>query len=165
MSDPFLPEHGRIDEPRAAVRDDTSAPSSSRASAPEATSAGASPRPTTDHNDSFAGAAPRAVSSERGMAPVSRALLGATLAVAVLVSAVVWLDERRTQQLLRAEVAHRLDQIDTGTQNVAKTETQIASDLRDAQAKIALLEARVAESQEQQAALEALYRDLAPSRD
>jgi uroporphyrin-III C-methyltransferase len=37
--------------------------------------------------------------------------------------------------------------------------------LRDAQAKLALLDARVAEFQSQQAALEALYRDLAPSRD
>ena len=44
-------------------------------------------------------------------------------------------------------------------------QTQLATDLRDAQAKITLLEARLAESQAQQAALEALYRDLAPSRD
>jgi uroporphyrin-3 C-methyltransferase len=37
--------------------------------------------------------------------------------------------------------------------------------LREAQAKLALLETRLAESQSQQAALETLYRDLAPSRD
>ena len=37
--------------------------------------------------------------------------------------------------------------------------------MRDAQAKLALLEARVAEFQSQQASLEALYRELAPSRD
>jgi uroporphyrin-3 C-methyltransferase len=37
--------------------------------------------------------------------------------------------------------------------------------LREAQAKLALLESRLAESQNQQAALEALYRELAPSRD
>lgn len=165
MSDPFLPEHGRIDEPRAAVRDETSAPSSSPAKASNAASARASTRGATDANGSFTGVPPRAAPAERGMAPVTRALLAATLAVAVLVSAVVWLDGRRTQQLLRAEVAHRLDQIDTGTQNTAKNEAQIASELRDAQAKIALLEARLSESQEQQAALEALYRDLAPSRD
>ena len=41
----------------------------------------------------------------------------------------------------------------------------LAAELRDAQAKLALLETRLAESQTQQAALEALYRDLAPSRD
>ena len=44
-------------------------------------------------------------------------------------------------------------------------QTQLATELRDAQAKVTLLEARLAESQAQQAALEALYRDLAPSRD
>src|SRR5438132_9392201 len=37
--------------------------------------------------------------------------------------------------------------------------------LLDAQAKITLFENRLAESQTQQAALEALYRELAPSRD
>ena len=37
--------------------------------------------------------------------------------------------------------------------------------MRDAQAKIALLENRLGESQAQQSALEALYRELSPSRD
>ena len=37
--------------------------------------------------------------------------------------------------------------------------------VRDAQAKIALLENRLGESQAQQSALEALYRELSPSRD
>ena len=45
------------------------------------------------------------------------------------------------------------------------TESDLANALRDAQAKLALLEARLAESQSQQAALETLYRELAPSRD
>ena len=42
---------------------------------------------------------------------------------------------------------------------------ELANELREAQAKVALLEARVSESQTQQASLEALYRELAPSRD
>ncbi|MEP6656264.1 MAG: uroporphyrinogen-III C-methyltransferase [Betaproteobacteria bacterium] len=96
---------------------------------------------------------------------VSRGLLAATLALAALISLAVWLDARRSQQLLRSEVAVRLGQTEAATQVAAKAQTQLATDLRDAQAKIALLEARVSESQEQQAALEALYRDLAPSRD
>ena len=103
--------------------------------------------------------------SGRFPAGVSRGLLAATLAVAALISLAVWLDARRTQQLLRSEVAVRLGQVDASTQVAGKAQTQLATDLRDAQAKIALLEARVSESQEQQAALEALYRDLAPSRD
>ena len=150
MADPHPPEHGRFFEPASAVRDDTSSPPSS---------------PPKPPDSATAAAPPPSAHIERLPYPVSRALLAATLAVAVLVSAVVWLDGRRTQQLLRAEVAHRLDQVDAASQNTGKTQTQMASDLRDAQAKIALLEARVAESQEQQAALEALYRDLAPSRD
>ena len=44
-------------------------------------------------------------------------------------------------------------------------ESDLANELRDAQAKLALLEARVSEFQSQQASLEALYRELAPSRD
>ena len=55
--------------------------------------------------------------------------------------------------------------IESSTQAARKTQTQLATELREAQAKVALLEARLAESQAQQAALEALYRDLAPSRD
>jgi uroporphyrin-3 C-methyltransferase len=97
--------------------------------------------------------------------PVSRGLLAATLLLAAIIAGAVWLDSRRTEQQLRADIAHRLDQLDAATQGVGKTQGQLASDLRDAQAKITLLEARLAESQEQQAALEALYRDLAPSRD
>src|SRR5581483_11914794 len=151
MSDPFLPEHGRIDQPDAAVRDEATSRSSSPAEPPPAARA-------------VPPAGTRAPAPER-FVPVTRTLLAATLAVAVLVSAVVWLDARRTQQLLRAEVAHRLDQIESAGQSVAKTQQQMASELRDAQAKITLLEARIAESQEQQAALEALYRDLSPSRD
>ena len=150
MADPHPPENGRFSEPASVVRDDSSSPPSSPRKPPDSTAAAAPP--SSPH-------------IERLPFPVSRALLAATLAVAVLVSAVVWLDGRRTQQLLRAEVAHRLDQVDAASQNAGKTQTQMASELRDAQAKIALLEARVAESQEQQAALEALYRDLAPSRD
>src|SRR5690349_9937239 len=135
MSDPFLPEHGRMLEPDAAVRDETTPRPSNRDTAP----ASAAPAPLPP------------VAAERHFVPVTRALLAATLAVAVLVSAVVWLDGRRTQQLLRAEVAHRLDQIDMAGQTAAKSQQQMASDLRDAQAKITLLEARIAESQEQQA--------------
>lgn len=96
---------------------------------------------------------------------VSRAMLAAVALLAVVAALAVWLDVRRTQQQLRTEVAQRLAGVESSTQSAAKAQTQLATDLRDAQAKVTLLEARVAESQAQQAALEALYRDLAPSRD
>ncbi len=98
-------------------------------------------------------------------AAVTRTMLAAVAALAIVAAVVAWQDGRRTQQALRAEVAQRLQAIDAASQSAAKAQTQMASDLRDLQAKITLLEARVAESQTQQAALEALYRDLAPSRD
>ena len=96
---------------------------------------------------------------------VSRAMLGGVAALAVVAALAAWQDGRRTEQALRKEVAERLTGIETATQAAAKGEAQLASDLRDMLGRMTLLEARVAESQSQQAALEALYRDLAPSRD
>jgi uroporphyrin-3 C-methyltransferase len=85
--------------------------------------------------------------------------------IALAAALAVWLDARRAQQQLRTEVAQRLSAVDASVAASGKAQTQLASDLRDAQAKVTLLETRIAESQAQQAALEALYRDLAPSRD
>lgn len=96
---------------------------------------------------------------------VSRLMLGGVAALALVAALAAWQDGRRTQQALRKEVAQRLTEIETAAQTTARAQTQLASDMRDALAKITLVEARVAESQSQQAALEALYRDLAPSRD
>ena len=85
--------------------------------------------------------------------------------LAIVAALAVWLDGRRTQQTLRMDVAQRLAVVESSTQAAGKAQTQLATELRDAQAKITLLETRLAESQAEQAALEALYRDLAPSRD
>jgi uroporphyrin-3 C-methyltransferase len=103
--------------------------------------------------------------SRTAHAPAKLWMIGAVLTVAVVAALVAWFFAERAQQAMRVEVAQRLAGIETSLQLTSKLETQLGSDLRDAQAKIALLEARVSESQAQQAALEALYRDLAPSRD
>jgi uroporphyrin-3 C-methyltransferase len=92
-------------------------------------------------------------------------MLAAVAAVAVLAPLVAWLDGRQTAQEIRAAAAERIAGIEAATQASGKAQTQLASDLRDAQAKVTLLETRLGESQAQQAALDALYRDLAPSRD
>jgi uroporphyrin-3 C-methyltransferase len=97
--------------------------------------------------------------------PVSLWMLVGVGVLGLAAAALFWLDGKRTQQALRVEVAQRLSAIESSTQAAARAQTQLASDLRDAQAKVTLLEARLAESQAEQAALEALYRDLAPSRD
>src|SRR5215475_588636 len=85
--------------------------------------------------------------------------------VAIGAAVAVWLDGRRAQRELRTEVAERLAGVETTTQATGKAQTDLSTELRDAQARTTLLETRIGESQAQQAALEALYRDLAPSRD
>jgi uroporphyrin-III C-methyltransferase len=85
--------------------------------------------------------------------------------VAIAAAVAVWFDGRRAQRELRTEVAERLAGVETTTQTTGKAQTDLATELRDAQARTTLLETRIGESQAQQAALEALYRDLAPSRD
>ena len=120
-----------------------------------------------------AGAAPGSPASARPVPPARRVasagrsrFLWVGVALLALVSAVaLWVDARRVQQALRTDVAQRLAGVEASMQPLQKAQTQLATDLRDTQAKVTLLEARIAESQAQQAALEALYRDLAPSRD
>jgi len=84
------------------------------------------------------------------------------LAVAL---ALVWIDSRNSQRELRLEAAKRLAEVEAGEATLRATVKETQETLRETQAKLALLETRLAESQNQQAALEALYRELAPSRD
>ena len=92
--------------------------------------------------------------------------LGIVVALALAVALVAaWTDARNRERELRLEVAQRLGQLDASDKVTQETLKAAQDNLRDAQAKIALLENRLAESQSQQAALEALYRELAPSRD
>jgi uroporphyrin-III C-methyltransferase len=95
----------------------------------------------------------------------SRVWLAVVAVLALAVGVAAWVDGRRTQRDLRVEVAQRLAAVETTTQVTGKSLTDLATEMRDAQARTTLLETRIAESQAQQAALEALYRDLAPSRD
>ncbi|HTS22285.1 MAG TPA: uroporphyrinogen-III C-methyltransferase [Casimicrobiaceae bacterium] len=88
------------------------------------------------------------------------AVLGLAIALAA-----AWMDARNRDRELRLEVAQRLARLEVTDKVTQETLKVAQDDLRDAQAKITLLENRLAESQSQQAALEALYRELAPSRD
>ena len=128
--------------------------------------------PGSEAPSAYADAA-AAASGERASPPpirkpgfgVSRMFVTVLAACALVAALVAWLDGRRTQSAFRDEVAQRLAGIETSTMATAKSEVELAGLLRDAQAKINLLESQLDESQSQQAALEALYRDLAPSRD
>jgi len=116
-----------------------------------------------DEARSQPGAAPQ-VSPTRERRRVSWIGIAVALALAVAIAA-AWIDARNRDHQLRLEIAQHLSQLEV-TDKVTQEALKAAQDnVRDAQAKISLLENRLAESQSQQAALEALYRELAPSRD
>ena len=92
-------------------------------------------------------------------------MLAAVLVAIVAAIVALWLDTRNTQRQLRIETAKRIGDIETGERAARAALKDTQENLREAQAKVALLESRLAESQTQQSALEALYRELAPSRD
>jgi uroporphyrin-3 C-methyltransferase len=101
-------------------------------------------------------------------APASpRLALWAWVAALVIAAAIAaaWLDARHGQRELRVELAKRLAEIEATQQATSAVVKDAQESVRDAQAKIALLENRLGESQAQQSALEALYRELSPSRD
>lgn len=95
----------------------------------------------------------------------SRGFVAGAFALAAAGLLAVWLDVRRDVHLLREESARRLAAAEAAAAQARERGNRLDGEVREAQAKLALLEARVGESQSQQAALEALYRELAPSRD
>ncbi len=96
---------------------------------------------------------------------VSRPVFAGVVIVLALAVAGAWFHGWEAQRELRTEVAKRLTAADAALALSKARESDLANDLREVQAKLALLDARVSESQAQQASLEALYRELVPSRD
>ena len=97
----------------------------------------------------------------------SRIARGAVIALAVLaaVVAALWLDTRGRIGATQEELARRLRDIETESREARTLARQTQEASREALAKLAALEAKFAESQNQQVALEALYQDLARNRD
>ena len=95
----------------------------------------------------------------------SRRLVAAVALVHAVAGVIGWLDARREINALRSEVARRLGVADAAIATATSKQADFDNTLRDVEAKLTLVETRVGESQSQQAALETLYRDLAPSRD
>ena len=106
-------------------------------------------------------------------APATRAPRVPRLALLALIAAMValvlvalsWLDARSRIGATQDELARRLRDIESDAREARGLARQGQEALREAQAKIALLESRLAESQSQQLALEALYQDLSRNRD
>lgn len=88
----------------------------------------------------------------------------ALLLLAVIVAA-LWLDTRGRIGATQEELAKRLHEIEGESREARTLGRQAVESLRDAQAKIGALDGRLAEFQNQQGALEALYQELARNRD
>lgn len=94
-----------------------------------------------------------------------RMLLALTLAAAIAVIGWQWYDSRSRIESIREELGLRLRASDgTAAESRALAKEALES-AREAQAKLGVLENRIAESQSQQLALEALYQELSRSRD
>ena len=87
------------------------------------------------------------------------------LVVLAAVVAGLWLDTRGRIGATQEELAKRLRDIETETREARTLGRQTQETLREALGKLGALEAKVAESQSQQVALEALYQELARNRD
>ena len=91
------------------------------------------------------------------------------LPVAVLALAAAlawqWYDARSQSRVLREEVAQKLRDADNDSRDARLVARQSQEAAREAHSRLAQLEAKVAESQSQQLALEALYQELSRGRD
>lgn len=88
----------------------------------------------------------------------------AVAALAVLL-ALQWWNTHTDISGLRREVAQRLKSGDNLNIETKRLADRLDEELRSAQGKLAVLEARQVESQSQQIALEQMYRELAKNRD
>jgi uroporphyrin-3 C-methyltransferase len=117
-------------------------------------------RTATAGEDAAGAAQPRATPALRAAVP---AIVVGVLAALVLVWQ--WHDHRREIGALRHEIAKRLSDTETQSKESRIVAEQVRGAVADAQVKVGVLESRLAESQSQQIALEALYQELSRNRD
>ena len=94
-----------------------------------------------------------------------KSIFAVGLVVLAAIVAALWLDTRGRIGATQEELARRLRDIETESRDARTLGKQNQEGLREALAKLAALETRFAESQNQQLALEALYQELARNRD
>ena len=90
--------------------------------------------------------------------PASRGFVAIVAIVLAGVTGLAWLDARNGAGALRSEVAKRLADEEAALAQAKARDSDQTGDLREAHAKLALLETRMAELQSQQASLEAQYQ-------
>src|ERR687895_1559612 len=98
----------------------------------------------------------------RSRAPL---LLLIAIALALGVATLFWLDARSRIGATQEELARRLRDIEANAGEARSIARQSQEAVREAHVKVAQLESRLAESQSQQLALEALYQELSRNRD
>jgi uncharacterized protein HemX/uroporphyrinogen-III synthase len=105
---------------------------------------------------------PAAARAPRSKTPL---LLLLAIVLAAALATVFWLDARQRISATQQELARRLRDIEADAREARNIARQSQDAQRDAQLKVGQLEARLAESQSQQLALEALYQELSRNRD
>lgn len=85
--------------------------------------------------------------------------------VALALIALAWLDTRGRIGATQEELARRLRDIEAESREARALARQTQDIAREVTAKLTVLESRLAESQSQQVALEALYQELSRNRD
>ncbi|HYR05614.1 MAG TPA: uroporphyrinogen-III C-methyltransferase [Gallionella sp.] len=88
-----------------------------------------------------------------------------TLAVLVVIFLWQWFDGHRAISDMQQQLAKKIAEMDGASKANQVLLAQSQGEVRDLSAKVAALEMRYAEAQNQRAALEALYNDLSVSRD
>jgi len=119
--------------------------------------------PREEHGRASAGSNP-AERARRG----GRASIALLIAVIVLAGAVVawqWFDTRTQIAELRQELAQRLTEGDVRNREAIATAQEVRRRVRDLESQVNAVEGGLAESQNQQVALEALYQQLSRSSD
>ena len=92
-------------------------------------------------------------------------LLLTAIVLAAALATVFWLDARQRIDATQQELARRLRDIEADAREARSVARQAEDGQRETRAKLGQLEARLAESQSQQLALEALYQELSRNRD
>lgn len=90
-----------------------------------------------------------------------------TLALLALLAIVAWqwYESHSSMTALREELASRLRGSDADSRDARLVARQAQESVREAQTRLAQLDAKLTESQNQQVALEAMYQELARNRD
>lgn len=122
--------------------------------------------PSAPSPDSASGSpAPRAPADAQAPQSKPRRLTLLLGLAALLIVSWQWFDGRQRLSDLREEATKRLADVDATARQTRALAQQTQDSLLAAQARIALLEGRLNEIQGQEAALAALYQDLARGRD